>query len=668
MRMILKIITVNVLLSGIGCAAQSTTVKSGTNSDINSDYKLGGRVLTLLPKAVTSFGSISHNQNIYVLGGYSGTPHQYVRDGQSSHFWQYDVAKSSWRSLPSMKRGLQGLSMFSFGDNICRLGGARIDNIDPEPRQMYSIDEVVCYNKANEVWQEKKSLPKPRSSHDSVVVNGDLYVAGGWNLKSGQKSGQWHQNILKLDLSDPDGDWDVIDAPYARRALAVTSVRENLVVIGGIDSKGKTSSLVNVYNTKTGQWSEGPKFPTNGFGIGATSLGDYVYASARGGILYRWKLGEAQWQEVGALAFGRFFHQLETVDKSVVALGGISGMHTHGRTRVVEAYMPPESSNSASQVSTIMMPYPGRSKNRQAVFLRGDFLYFFGGNRSLGQHDFGKEDFLSQGYRLHLPSLKWEEVTNYPLARQTMQTVLLSKEKGLSVGGFGIESQFNPTQEDAISHADSYVYDFKNDNWIPGPKMPRGRTQFGLVTHGSEVFIFGGLNYDPKRGRKEAFIHETNVLKASLNSVDSKFEEVTELNLAKRRAFAATKLNGVYYIVGGMTEDFQLVEDCIKFDFESSSTSPFPCPDKTRLSANLIALGGKLYLVGGSSASEDGLVSDRTIEVFDPLSKTWSSLLDKPLPFGTKHSRSFVYNQKLLLVSTHLASNEILLSFVDIEL
>jgi hypothetical protein len=82
--------------------------------------------------------------------------------------------------------------------------------------------------------------------------------------------------------------------------------------------------------------------------------------------------------------------------------------------------------------------YPGKAKNRQGIFVRESQLFLFGGNSSLGQHDFAAENFLAEAFRFDLGTLGFEPLAPFPVQRQSMQT-LVSGEHGYALGGFGIE-------------------------------------------------------------------------------------------------------------------------------------------------------------------------------------------------------------------------------------
>ena len=123
-------------------------------------------------------------------------------------------------------------------------------------------------------------------------------------------------------------------------------------------------------------------------------------------------------------------------------------------------------------------------------------------------------------------------------------------------------------------------------------------------------------------------------------------------------------LGNRYYLIGGMRGEFELVEDCAVFDFKTQRFSPLTCPRAPRLSSQLVALDGKLYLVGGSAQTKDGLATNRSIEVFDPATGRWSVAVEE-LPFDTRHARALTYGHHILVVSTHQPDARIRIALID---
>ncbi len=621
--------------------------------------EVAGAFLPPLPTAVTSFGAATAGGHVYVLGGYAGEPHRYSREGQSRALLRLRVdGGGAWETVAQLDHGAQGLALVAHGERVCRIGGNVARNAAGEPEEMVSVPDIGCFDPSRGAFVGLPPMPVGRSSHGAAVIGDTVYVAGGWTLDGTRDAGAFARTILALDLAAPSPTWRAIEAPFRRRAVGVATAAGKLYVIGGIDAEADASRRVDVFDPATGTFMRGPDFPEDAFGAAAVGAGDAIYASARGGVVHRLRDGAAAWEPVAHLAFPRFFHQLVAGDEGeLLALGGIGGMHTHGRTRHVERV---SLAGGPQPLAMLTMRYPGEAKNRQGIVIHDDFLYLFGGNDSFGQHDFAPENFVTEGHRLHLPSLRWERVADYPAARQTMQSVVVGDE-AIFVGGFGVEGGRGA---DAVSHGDAYVFDFEEGTFAPRGGLEGTRTQFGLVAHDGSLYVFGGLSYDPARGGDAAFDHVRPVLRASAADRDAPFEP-TAIDLpGPRRAFGGARLGDRYYLVGGMRDSFQLVDDCLVFDFATEAFAPLACPRTPRLSPDLVALGGKLYLAAGSVMSEGGVASARSIEEYDPATDVWRTAVDALL-FDTRHARALAYHDRLLIVSTNDAEGRIRIALVD---
>ncbi len=606
------------------------------------NVKASGSFLAPLPRAVTSFGAAATESAFYILGGYSGTPHEYSKEGQSTDVMKLDLKEGEiWEKVASLSQGLQGLAAIHHDGKICHIGGNQASNEKGTEAHMTSVKTARCLDLKTSQWITLPDLPQGRSSHGAAVIGGKVYVAGGWTLAGAATTGTFVEDVLVLDLTKPGQSWEVIPAPFSRRAVGVAAARNKLVIVGGMTSDGKVSTEVDVYDTDTKEWKKGPVHPGDAFGVGVTGDAGVVYAAGREGILRSYKPGDASWTKVSHLGFARFFHEMRVSGNELVVVGGIGGMHTRGRTSIVER-RPLDGSLTYGQLS---FSTPGAAKNRQGFLLQGEEVYLFGGNVSLEQHDFERKHFTSEGWKLDLATLKFVEAASYPYRRQSMQNIE-TDGGGLSLGGFGHEPLEEENSE-AISQEQIFSYSWESDSWKAAGQMPRGRTQFGLARSSGKLWVFGGLNYDPLR--KNAFEHDETIWTADEKTLDF---EVSDLLLpGPRRAFAGAELGGKYYLVGGMKEGFQLVDDCLEFDFETRLFARIPCP-APRLSGDLVAAGGKLYLVGGSVKTKDGIEESRTVEMFDPELRKWTKL-DFEIPFSTRHMRALAFREQILLLSTH---------------
>lgn len=604
----------------------------------------------LLPRAETSFGAAALDGSVYVLGGYHGTPHEYDRAGQSDLFLRLSLADGSWQILASAG-AMQGAPLVAHEHALLRAGGMVVDNAPGEPQALRSIDEVARYDPLADAWQPLPPLPERRSSHAAAVCGDRLVVCGGWTLSPAVAADAeapdaiWLEDALTLDLAAPEAGWTRVPAPFRRRALGACASATHVFAIGGFDADEGVSSRVDALEVASGAWTRGPDFPEPGFGLSAVCAGPDVYASAGGGVVYRWRPGEAEWHAVTSLAFPRFFHQLVAPDEhELVALGGIA---RGGRVRHVESVRL-DAAPAEPGVHVWTLPAPGAAKNRQGLFLRANALCLFGGNRTLEQHDFRPESFVAESVALDLAGLTWSPLQPLPAARQSLQTVLAADgQSAWAIGGFGHDGEAARTQ-DAILR-----YDFRYDEWsvLPGT-LDVPRSQAGLLLHGEEVWVLGGLDFDPARGEDASFRHVLEIAAWRPAAEGTGFAPNGLVLPGPRRAFGMAELDGRVYLVGGMREDFERVERCDVLDLTSLSWATIPSPRAPRISPELVALGGRLYLAGGSSDRGEGLRADPSIEVFDPASGAWSVLVEE-LPIETRHLRMAAFGDRLLLVSTH---------------
>lgn len=626
-----------------GCATRPAVVNAPPTDQGSASPALSTTLFAssnaLMPRAVTSFGAAALGGAVYAYGGYSGVPHAYNREGQSGELWKLDPVAQTFE-LVANGEPTQGPALVSHRDSLVRVGGMRARNGVGQPDDIWSLDEVATYSPTTKAWTNLPALPKPRSSHAAAVIGDTLYVVGGWQLSGSPKSGAFADTLLALDLTTRA--YRSVPQPFARRAVAAAALDGKLVILGGIGSDGAISREVHVFDPTTSAFTPAADFPADGFGIAASSNGDVLYASARDGGLYALAEPTGSWNKVGALVFPRFFHQLVQLSPTrVLAIGGISGMHAGPRIREVEAI--DVSTQTGPRVMTFVVDNPVRARNRQGVFVHGDSVYVFGGNRSLAQHDFAPEDFVREGARFDIHAAAWAGMAPFPVARQTVQT-LVEGEHALALGGFGHDGK------EARAHADAFRYDVENDSWTSDPSvLPTPRTQFGLVTHDKQRWVFGGLDFKPEAAGEAQFDHPTSVLRAA----EGQPFAASGVELPRpRRAFGGAELEGRYYLVGGMAGGFASIAQCDVFEFASSRWSEIPCP-KSRISPQLVALGGKLYLAGGSSAAEGGaLTPNRSLEVFDPKTSLWTTVIEQ-LPVEARHLTMLAYRGSLLLYSAH---------------
>jgi hypothetical protein len=91
------------------------------------------------------------------------------------------------------------------------------------------------------------------------------------------------------------------------------------------------------------------------------------------------------------------------------------------------------------------------------------------------------------------------------------------------------------------------------------------------------------------------------------------------------------------------------------------------CPSTHRLGGQLVPIGDKLYLVGGSVVPDGGgdRVPSTRIEAYDPSTGRWATLSEQ-LPFDEpKQLQAFVYHNHLLLYTANRSTPTVQVALID---
>ena len=279
-----------------------------------------------LPQGVTSLGATIVENWLYTYGGHFGRAHHYSKTSQSSTLRRLNLDNpQSWEVVAQGPR-LQGLAMVSYQGRLYRIGGFTAHNSEAEEHDLRSVADVASFDPGTKKWSALPPLPEPRSSHDAVVVNDQLYVVGGWAL--GSEKSQWHQTAFQMDLSHAKPRWIALpQPPFQRRALSVGHFQGKLYVVGGMQKQGGPTTEVAVFDPATKTWSTGAPLQgagMEGFGSAAWNLNGRLYVSTYGGRLQSLSTDPRRWEVATELQEGRFFHRMMAWRGQLVLVGGAS--------------------------------------------------------------------------------------------------------------------------------------------------------------------------------------------------------------------------------------------------------------------------------------------------------------------------------------------------------
>jgi N-acetylneuraminic acid mutarotase len=283
-----------------------------------------------LDKGITSFGAAIAGDDLYIYGGHFGTAHHYSTEGQSNELRRISLTnpQPTWETLAEGPK-LTGLALVSHAGKLYRVGGFTAMNSGEDSKQdLQSQSSFAVYDPKKKTWTELAPLPEGRSSHDAAVLDGKLYVAGGWKL-AGEEPSTWHKTALVCDLNSEKPTWEEIASPpFKRRALSVAAYKGKIYAIGGMQESGGPTTRVDCYDPATREWSTLASLlggGMDGFGTSSFANNDALVVTTMSGSIQRLSADGKKWELVGQMQNPRFFHrELVASNGDLLIVGGAS--------------------------------------------------------------------------------------------------------------------------------------------------------------------------------------------------------------------------------------------------------------------------------------------------------------------------------------------------------
>jgi hypothetical protein len=593
----------------------------------------------VLPEAIASFGAARVGPWLYVFGGHVGRQHEHSTANVVGSFRRVHLETHAFEELPSGPP-LQGTALVAAPDgSVYRIGGLTAHNAPGAAEDLHSTASVQRFDPRIGAWEDATPLPEPRSSHDAVVLDGKVWVAGGWQLDGGEE-GKWHATAWVADLGETPLRWTPLpDPPFHRRACALAVLGHRIAVLGGIDSE-TVSCAVDLYDPATRAWSVGPELLSSGFGAAALAVGDELFATTMDGRVLRLPAAGDAWIEHGRLALPRLFHRLVSSPDGTL-LFALGGAGRGGHMRNVEAIP----LGPTPLVNEWVVPFPGAARYRETVLLADHELWLFGGNRKDGRERFAPDQFTDEIWRVSLASLAAARAGTLPEARQSMAEVALDPRAAdtLLLGGLGPGHGANG----ARSHAGAFSYARGSQTARAfGAAMPGPRTQFHAVLHDGKVWVFGGIDFTPDASGNGTATHPTDVLVCDPRQDPPAFVS-SGIELPRpRRSFGGALLGTKYWLIGGLGAGFDPAEGCDAFDFATRTWETAPPPPRAWISPQVCTIGERAYLACGGTMQGMKFTEDRALAAFD-LRRGWSTVVPE-LPFAVRHARMLRLGEQLL--------------------
>ncbi len=186
-------------------------------------------------------------------------------------------AGQDWQVITQLPTKRWEFSTVVVNDKVYIIGGSLFDN-NAGP---FGLSTVEIYDPQTNTWQRGADMPTPRTNAKAAVVNGTIYVFGGYNSKD--KFLQNWEMADRVEAYDPLTDtWTrKKKMPIPRFYFGLGVVAGRVYLIGGTTGLGEGQEQrmdrVDIYDPAADTWVKGPKMPTRRDPGGVAVVNTHIY-------------------------------------------------------------------------------------------------------------------------------------------------------------------------------------------------------------------------------------------------------------------------------------------------------------------------------------------------------------------------------------------------------
>ena len=243
--------------------------------------------------------SFLYNKHVTIAGGYS--EFERLSDMIRMNVDQIPDLSTPWSDGPvKLPTGLYRHSSVVYNHQLIVTGGRTVNTCD----SIHAIRLVPSYP-----VETLSRMPEPRQNHCTEIFNDSLLIVGG--TRSDYHTGNLSSVVL-YDLKKNEFK-QLSPLPYEVSGMATVRWQDNIVVIGGIDKRGKTLDTVINYNVKTEQSHMLPPMKYTRYGCTAVVVGNNIVVLGGIGKNRREKSVESfnferySWEELPEMSEERWF-------------------------------------------------------------------------------------------------------------------------------------------------------------------------------------------------------------------------------------------------------------------------------------------------------------------------------------------------------------------------
>lgn len=202
--------------------------------------------LPRLPEPVRAGAGAALDGKVYVIGGQT-------QDGDGRQVYALDVATEEWETVAPLPEPRFNMSAVALQGKVYAMGGFS----GSEERA-----DVFVYDPRTDAWSVGTSLPAPNHTFGAVVFHGEIWAIGG---RRGERI------LREVWRYDPTTErWR--PGPLLPKPMELVGA-----AVAGEQIHAIWESTYQVYDDRTGRWSDGPRPLVTRHGLKAFALDGSVY-------------------------------------------------------------------------------------------------------------------------------------------------------------------------------------------------------------------------------------------------------------------------------------------------------------------------------------------------------------------------------------------------------
>lgn len=232
-----------------------------------------------LPTQRRGFATAVVDGKVYLIGG---TPFQNRRGPYGlSTVEVYDPKTNSWEQVADMPTSRTNAEVAVVNGTIYVCGG--YNGIDNRLINIKFLDIVEAYDPQTDTWMRKQGMSVPRQDFGTGVVAGKIYSIGGYvHPLDIEPEAPWRIDLV--EAYDPATDTWMKRAKIQRRrdGFGVGVVNNHIYTIGGrgwpqVGPGGPFLKVIEAYNPKINRWEWKNEMPDLRLAFSTVVLNDAIY-------------------------------------------------------------------------------------------------------------------------------------------------------------------------------------------------------------------------------------------------------------------------------------------------------------------------------------------------------------------------------------------------------